>query len=170
MIVDLLRKFSLTEKQIFKLYKPKEEVFKSLESLVTKGMDKNIFGKNKQPYFGTLNLKEFNLRENKKLWGFSKASDSRIIGTFEEDNTLSVESYLFESREIIFTIVGSVMTLVGTITLLTTLNIQSENALLIPFGISWLLFTFFYMKQEAKKGMKNFERRLAEIQRTSPPI
>jgi hypothetical protein len=118
---ELLLKFNLIESNVLDISISKDAFINYLNEITGTEEEVNIFTKPEFDYYGEYNYTNFEITENQRI--FKNTSDSKIKGKIIFRNngiTLNVESYLFETREIIFVIVGIFMLFTGIVNLILT--------------------------------------------------
>jgi len=124
-----------------------------------------IFGKPKHLYFGYMNESNFEITGN--VSPFGNNSGATITGFITQtDNGIEVqmESRLWSVREYLFSGFGIVMFIGGIIDAVVTASLEKELLLIPLFGLVIIGFTFVYVRSDVIRAIKNFEKKLTELQ------
>ena len=170
---DLLEQIGLLRRSTLELKIPIETFQLQLANYVGREEVK-MFGEPNSVYHGRVTREKFKITENIKGVSFGElikfanndSSDAQINGIIiETENGLEIQltSFLFKSREILFLLSGSMVTIAGIIMTIGKSE-NNDSIAMIVMGVFVLGFTYLYMRKSAIDAIRNFRKRFEVLQ------
>jgi len=162
---EKLERYGLLKRASISLEMPKTVFIGLLAQLVTAREEKNSFGLPTYPYYGKLDHSSFEISENHKL--FKATSSSKVSGTISETHEgieVNIKAFALVGKQYIFLVAGALFFVAGIAQVITNEPFNYESLILLSIGPFIVVFTYFHMKTNAKAAIKNFEKRMQEIQ------
>ena len=164
----LLQKLNFSRNSSIELEISHNDFINHFKSFVRTTKDNNPFGRIKEPYYGRVNERMFNLNENEKFWEHSKIARANIKGTITTKSELTRIDFEVQplKSQILFLGLAVSLVIAGIINLLLTQDIFSNWNGLIIIGLSIILIDSINLVSDSEKALENFTQRMKSIERT----